>query len=675
MKIKQKKGISLIVLAITIIVMIILATSIILSLDGSGIIEKASGAVDKINLENLKEEIQTKLILTEWKTRNMSAEELENELKSISGANVEKITLDAWTVEKQGVCVTVYQTGEIIESKVDVWDGTSKVVEIKNGDWYIYTCEELKFFADYVNNSNKLTDEQKIMVAQAGYNESDYVIETTTKVHLMENLDLGARETNGLLTSGSAWVPIANGGIQFVGIFEGNDHAIMGMYIKQSGNFGGLFGRANKVSNLTIKDGYIEIAGGCVGAIVGLGGTVTNCHNINTNVNQTSSYTVGGIAGQVTIKIENCSNSGNITGVGIQIGGILGNISASGIIEKCENSGTITGKGASAIGIGGIVGYVGESGQINNSKNKGKIIAGKQEVGGITGSIDKAVKIDNCINSGDVMSPNAQCVGGIVALVSTDCEIINCTNNANVSGNGWVGGIAGQIDVSSKIVSGINFGDILNISERTGGIVGNAKTFSEVSESINLGKVTSSKGYIGGIAGASSGTIDTCYNAGEIKSTGQSVLCVSGICGILSGESILKTYNTANILIEGNSASYVGGIVGGLAIYGGQETITHGSISNNYNIGKIVITGSGASKIGGVIGGSDNTAFTRSNNYYLIGSSSIQSNTEGESKSEVDMKTTAFVTLLNTGLTTAAWEIRSGENNGYPVLNDLKTIQ
>ena len=44
MKIKQKKGISLIVLVITIIVMIILATAIILALNGSGIIGKAGEA-------------------------------------------------------------------------------------------------------------------------------------------------------------------------------------------------------------------------------------------------------------------------------------------------------------------------------------------------------------------------------------------------------------------------------------------------------------------------------------------------------------------------------------------------------------------------------------------------------------------------------------------------------
>ena len=52
---QKKKGISLIVLVITIIVMIILAGAIILTLNNSGIIEKASEAVDITNEATIKE--------------------------------------------------------------------------------------------------------------------------------------------------------------------------------------------------------------------------------------------------------------------------------------------------------------------------------------------------------------------------------------------------------------------------------------------------------------------------------------------------------------------------------------------------------------------------------------------------------------------------------------------
>ena len=64
MSIKQKKGISLIVLVITIIVMIILATAIILSLNGSGIIGKAREA--KIASDNATKEEAVSLKLAEY---------------------------------------------------------------------------------------------------------------------------------------------------------------------------------------------------------------------------------------------------------------------------------------------------------------------------------------------------------------------------------------------------------------------------------------------------------------------------------------------------------------------------------------------------------------------------------------------------------------------------------
>ena len=52
---QKKKGISLIVLVITIIVMVILAGAIILTLNNSGIIQKASSAVEETNLATVKE--------------------------------------------------------------------------------------------------------------------------------------------------------------------------------------------------------------------------------------------------------------------------------------------------------------------------------------------------------------------------------------------------------------------------------------------------------------------------------------------------------------------------------------------------------------------------------------------------------------------------------------------
>ena len=52
---KNKEGISLIVLVITIIVMIILAASVVITLSNSGIINKASDAVSATNLAEVEQ--------------------------------------------------------------------------------------------------------------------------------------------------------------------------------------------------------------------------------------------------------------------------------------------------------------------------------------------------------------------------------------------------------------------------------------------------------------------------------------------------------------------------------------------------------------------------------------------------------------------------------------------
>ena len=57
---KSKRGISLIVLVITIIVMIILAAAIILSLNNAGIIGNANKAVQETNVANASAKVQQK---------------------------------------------------------------------------------------------------------------------------------------------------------------------------------------------------------------------------------------------------------------------------------------------------------------------------------------------------------------------------------------------------------------------------------------------------------------------------------------------------------------------------------------------------------------------------------------------------------------------------------------
>ena len=109
---KNKKGISLIVLVITIIVMIILAAAVIISMNNTGIIDKASHAVnltDEKQVQDLASLLWAEAYLDEDRTDTM-----ENVVKA--GLAENKITDTDWdiTVSDTGVTVSKKETSDVV---------------------------------------------------------------------------------------------------------------------------------------------------------------------------------------------------------------------------------------------------------------------------------------------------------------------------------------------------------------------------------------------------------------------------------------------------------------------------------------------------------------------------------------------------------------------------------
>ena len=126
----------------------------------------------------------------------------------------------------------------------------------------------------------------------------------------------------------------------------------------------------------------------------------------------------------------------------------------------------------------------------------------------------------------------------------------------------------------------------------------------------------------------------------------------------------MNCYNVGIVTGEANNISGVGGIVGFVSV-----TETSGEISHNYSSGNIQINATNVTNVRGAIGRYASSNFTINHNYYETGKSNVTlvDNASNEGKSASDMKTQAFVNLLNEGQETAVWEI-NGSNNGYPVL-------
>ena len=630
-QLKNMKGITLIALVITIIVLLILAGVTIATLTGdNGIITQANKAKEENKSEGLKEEIRLACEANTIKEYT-TGKNLEEELNKISNATVEKLLDDTFYVERENIGYTVYEDGTIVNGKMEIWDGSSsEVPEIKEANWNIYTAGQLKFLADFVNNGNQLTEAQKTLVAEAGYEEGSITITDSTIVYLMNDIDLGARHNeNGEKIAGNYWTPIGKTKeLKFTGTFEGNNNTIRGICIKSTGDYIGLFGVSDTIKNLSVENGYVE-GNKYVGGIVGfLGeGEVSNCKNGMIILGK--DQRVGGIIGQSNTgtDILNCENTGKVTGKSSYVGGIIG-LSYSSKIEYCENIGKVEGK---TICVGGIAGFTGgNNSEIEYSKNSGEIYGEGERVGGITGNANPQSNILNSVNTGKVTGKGEriggiagysiasieECknvgeiygerdrVGGILGENDTGGRVINSENTGKVTGKGkYVGGIAGV--EFGNIDQCKNSGEIYGEGESVGGIVGDlgnsTSTVIKISNSQNTGKVTGKGIYVGGIAGIIFGSVEECKNSGEIEGSNH----IGGIVGQTNAyleSNIINCYNEGTVTGTGKDSSgisSVGGIIG--------YAVKNGTIENNYNKGQV----KGINSIGGIIGRNSQTFVVR----------------------------------------------------------------
>ena len=594
---KQNKntqsGITLIALIITIIILLILsAVTIKLVLNG-GILTRTKTSAEEQIVAQEKEYIS--LAYSEYnmsKINNTDYTMQEALDAQKAGATAEGDEILGWSItfEKTSNQYTLNSDGSIDEGIPNRWDGkTTETPEItEENSWHIYTSEQLKYFADFVNG--ELTEEEK----------GNLSITEDTIVYLEADLDLGARANEkGEKVVGSEWTPI---GIEttsaFVGTFEGNNHYITGIYVNIEGNFGGIFGNSNTIKNLTIKNSYIKGAN-CSGGIVGAlrTGTIENCHNINAVVN-VDSITAGGVVGQLETKAINCSNTGNVSG-NKQTGGVAGYASNSSTISSCYNTGNVSGDNYT----GGVAGYAHNFSTISSCYNTGNV-SGDNYTGGVISGVYTSSNISNCYNIGTVTG-NGERIGGIVGNAGPSSIISSCYNTGDVTGNATenesnIGGIAGitfgTIDncYNTASITG-NVGAVGGILGQIG--VGTSGVSTDIKNCYNLGTI-SGNDFIGGIIGWTSetkalGTIENNYNAGEIKGKDS----VGGIIGRNSYKFVVKNcYNKGTV--EGETQ--VGTIIGN------QTSSNVTNLSRMYYLNTINLSAIGNAETPETVRGIDN---------------------------------------------------------------------
>ncbi len=445
MKKQKNKGITLIALVITIIVLLILAGITISAITGNnGIIGNAGQAKEETEIANEKEIVEKATVqaMGNNKYGNIEENELQEQLDKETGKGETeatdigdefeiyfKDTNRYYAVDKNGNIlgqlepVTDPYPGDITRDE----EGNVLTGDSKEDAYQINCIEDLVEYSKVMNSEyagsygNKYVKLCRNLNFKSKLSYADY----TTTVY---DEFLGGNGNTSLIEQlsekGKGFYPINGGPNKNVRItkgFDGQGYALINIYINQELD-AGLIGKGGSIhiENLEITGKIISKsanAGGICGVSLNKS-EIINCKNKATIKSDSSS--AGGIIGYGYALVKDSYNYGDIYAEK-SAGGISGE-GNSFIVQNCANMGSIIANTSVA---GGILGYYNGGVSIYNSYNIGKI-QGEKETGGIIGYIYDLAKIENVYNIGEINS-NSNYAGGIIggALWNNPINIIN----------------------------------------------------------------------------------------------------------------------------------------------------------------------------------------------------------------------------------------------------------
>lgn len=421
---KNQKGITLIALVITIIVLLILAGISIATLTGkNGILTQAGNAKEQTEIGSEKETVEIAELAVSMADRgnNITKSNLQKELDKLTGENETEVIEDDkdFIVKfiKSDRYYKVDNRGTVngpIEIKLDSTPGELDGLGTEENPYVIMSIEDLVSFSQKVNDGTYQENYKYVILGKtlnfkSKFSYCDY---TTTQYDTY----LGGDGTTGLMEqlseNGKGFKPISVSGYMtaFNGTFDGKGYEIENIFIKKEGD-AGLFENTDKyactIKNLGIS-GNVTSTFGIAGGICAIPkGTIENCYNkCNVTATVSSDYQgVGGIVGNASadLSIVNCYNAGTINLIdykgltnSIGAGGIIGQFRGSGTlnVNNCYNIGTIESKGAA----GGILGSKWYEGNVNvvNCYNIGKMNTGwRYHIACMTG-FGSSLSMNNC---------------------------------------------------------------------------------------------------------------------------------------------------------------------------------------------------------------------------------------------------------------------------------------
>ena len=606
-KIKNSKGITLIALVITIVVLLILAAISLTAIIGDdGILSTASKS-KKNSISGKERELLDISVLNCYTnnknktlTKNQLQAELDKKINEVGEAKIEttdeiffKITFEntknVYEIENDGtICDYTNVIPDANPGKIDKDINGEELVGNVDSPYQINCIEDLIAFSimssggdaelgiDAVDFSGKTVEITRDLNFKSTMSYTDASNTTMFKDYNGDGVTEGIKEElNKIEKTGFKPITINKATL------DGKNHTIKNFYMNANettvGSIGMIIENIGVIKNLTLE-GTFNVnmfqernSTACIGVFAGENtGEMTNL----TNKCVVNVYTSAASAGTAW------TYAGGITGV---------HYDSDTSLTNCANLGDINVNGYNDNRIGGIAGRLG-----NGSKQI----------------------IELCYNTGNIRveSLDYACVGGIVGD-SMYSEVKKCYNTGNLYTIGKVRNYNGGI--TSSTYNGT------------------------ITQCYNNGTLTS-KGYaprIAGITGSAGGnsicTISDCYNRGYIKTEeGSSVIRIAGIMG--------ERLNSATVNISNCYSSNDFEMLGGVSAKGGIFGSNYGSVTNCY--------------------------YTDENNLFTVPESSANNTiTNVEEKTMDELKETAMLNILDNGR--SIWKAdTAGVNNYLPIL-------
>ena len=336
-KMKNKKGITLIALVVTIVIILILAgITVGMVTSDNGILKETKNAKEQAEIDNEKSIVERARMLTIMRDKSgkVTLAVFEPALKSEAGTNPTEVSDAGDVIEILFTDTDRYyevdKDGNVSEPKKVVTDENAgditkggKCDGSEEKPYEINCIEDLCDFSNMVNinfNSNKYVVLKRDLNFNSRFSYANGNIKTDGKIKSCNSID----ELKTALTTGEGFYNISQdqeNGLRGV-VFDGQYHTISNLYENyEDSKAGGLFAYCSwgsKILNLTVTGNIKSKAktGGIAGVVrqVELINCINKC-NILTNGSST-----GGIAGNTyneSSKFINCINYGDVSGHGI----------------------------------------------------------------------------------------------------------------------------------------------------------------------------------------------------------------------------------------------------------------------------------------------------------------------------------------------------------------------